>query len=186
MEESRRRARRRVEDAAARFRGGSEEQATTGIGVDLKPGDRVRLGDKGPKGTVVEVREGRGVVETSGARLQVPVEDLLYMGPPLREEPGTAQNSGPAASSWQGPEAEPETELDLRGLRVSEVGGLVDRALDQAILGGLGELRIIHGKGTGALRETVSELLSNDGRVSGFRLGGPGEGGAGVTIVSLR
>lgn len=186
MEESRRRARRRVEDAAARFRGGSEEQSATGIGVDLKPGDRVRLGDKGPKGTVVEVREGRGVVETSGARLQVPVEDLLYVGPPLREEPGTAQNSGPAASSWQGPEAEPETELDLRGLRVSEVGGLVDRALDQAILGGLGELRIIHGKGTGALRETVSELLSNDRRVSGFRLGGPGEGGAGVTIVSLR
>jgi DNA mismatch repair protein MutS2 len=66
------------------------------------------------------------------------------------------------------------------------VGIEVDRALDQAVLGGLGELRIIHGKGTGALRETIGELLAKDGRVSGFRMGGPGEGGAGVTVVRLR
>jgi DNA mismatch repair protein MutS2 len=62
----------------------------------------------------------------------------------------------------------------------------VDRALDQAVLGGLGELRIIHGKGTGALREAISEMLNGDGRVADFRMGGPGEGGAGVTIVRLR
>jgi DNA mismatch repair protein MutS2 len=90
------------------------------------------------------------------------------------------------ASSWQGPEAHPESEVDLRGLRVSEVGLEVDRALDQAVLGGLGELCIIHGKGTGALRATISKILDQDVRVSGFRLGGPAEGGAGVTIVRLR
>jgi DNA mismatch repair protein MutS2 len=53
-------------------------------------------------------------------------------------------------------------------------------------LGGLGEFRIIHGKGTGALRERISEILRNDGRVSEFRMGGPAEGGAGVTMVRLR
>ncbi|MBT8395627.1 MAG: Smr/MutS family protein, partial [Gemmatimonadetes bacterium] len=67
-----------------------------------------------------------------------------------------------------------------------EVGIEVDRALDQAVLGGLGELRIIHGKGTGALREAISEILKADGRVGDFRMGGPVEGGAGVTIVRLR
>ena len=62
----------------------------------------------------------------------------------------------------------------------------LDRALDQAVLGGLGEIRIIHGKGTGALRERVAELLGNDGRVLDFRMGTPAEGGAGVTVVRLR
>ena len=86
----------------------------------------------------------------------------------------------------QGPEPEAESEVDLRGYRVAEVGIEVDRALDQAVLGGLGELRIIHGKGTGALRERVSEILGADPRVREFRLGLHGEGGAGVTVVRLR
>ena len=67
-----------------------------------------------------------------------------------------------------------------------EVDIEIDRAMDQAVMGGLGEVRIIHGKGTGALRERVAELLGQDGRVLDFRMGTPGEGGAGVTVVRLR
>jgi DNA mismatch repair protein MutS2 len=71
-------------------------------------------------------------------------------------------------------------------MRVAEVELALDRALDQAVLGGLGELRIIHGKGTGALRERVTELLGGDPRVAEHRMGLPGEGGAGVTVVKLK
>ena len=75
--------------------------------------------------------------------------------------------------------------MHLRGLRADEVEGVLVPALDAAIQAGLPSLRIIHGKGTGALREVVRELLERDPRIDSFRMGGPGEGGAGVTIAEL-
>jgi DNA mismatch repair protein MutS2 len=186
LEEAQRRARRRVEQAAQRHR--SKEPAFSGQAFrgNLQAGDRVALSNSGSKGVVVEVREDRAVVEMAGVRLQLPLGDLRQLQPLPDDDRPRVSPGAAMASSWQGPEAQPVSEVDLRGLRVSEVGIEVDRALDQAILGGLGELCIIHGKGTGALRKTVSEILDQDVRVSGFRLGGPAEGGAGVTIVRLR
>ncbi len=186
LEAADRDARRRVEEAARRHRPGPKRKPGFPGDRELHPGDRVSLTGTGSKGTVVEIREARALVETAGVRLQVRVVDLVFLGPAAGDQEKTSSASAPLASSWQGPEADPEPEVDVRGLRVSEVGTEVDRAVDQAILGGLGELRIIHGKGTGALRESISEILTNDGRVSDFRMGGPAEGGAGVTIVRLR
>jgi DNA mismatch repair protein MutS2 len=60
------------------------------------------------------------------------------------------------------------------------------RALDEALLADLPELRIIHGKGTGALRQRVGEMLDADARVGEYRMGAPREGGAGVTVVNFR
>ena len=65
-----------------------------------------------------------------------------------------------------------------------EVHTLVSQV--SAIYEDLEELRIIHGKGTGALRQRVGELLKNDSRVRAYRMGGPTEGGAGVTVATLR
>ena len=59
------------------------------------------------------------------------------------------------------------------------------RGLDQAVLDDLEQLRIIHGMGTGALRKRVGEVLKMDRRVSEFRMGGPGEGGSGVTVATF-
>ena len=73
----------------------------------------------------------------------------------------------------------------MRGVRVDEVDDRVMQALDTAIRADLRELRIIHGKGTGALRSRVSEMLKKDTRVNGFRLGAWNEGGAGVTVAEL-
>jgi DNA mismatch repair protein MutS2 len=174
-----------VEAAARKHRKGRKQGDKDAKGPDLSPGDRVSLTGTGSKGSVVEVRDDRALVETAGVRLKVPIADLVYLGPAQEKTGG----SGPAshlASSWQGPEAEPEAEVDVRGLRVSEVGIEVDRAVDQAVLGGLGEIRIIHGKGTGALRKSISEMLEYDSRVKDYRMGGPSEGGAGVTVVRLR
>ena len=76
-------------------------------------------------------------------------------------------------------------EVDVRGMRVDEIDDIVMRALDAAVRADLRELRIIHGKGTGALRERVAELLRKDTRVKGFRLGLWNEGGSGVSVVDL-
>ncbi len=172
---SNREARRRVEEAARRYRPGKAPQPGIPVGDGgFQPGDRVGLTGTGSKGTVVEIREDRAVVEISGVRLQLSTGDLDFVGPPLPDPSGSPPQSSHLASSWQGPEAEPESELDLRGLRVSEIQMEVDRALDQAVLGGLGEVRIIHGKGTGALRARVGELLAEDARVEWVQDGWPG------------
>ncbi|HUR92903.1 MAG TPA: endonuclease MutS2 [Gemmatimonadaceae bacterium] len=83
------------------------------------------------------------------------------------------------------PEVHASTEVDLRGLRASEVEEVVMQAVDSAVLADLKVLRIIHGKGTGALRERVNEMLKKEPRVSSYRLGAWNEGGAGVTIAEL-
>jgi DNA mismatch repair protein MutS2 len=73
----------------------------------------------------------------------------------------------------------------LRGLRVDEMGYELSRAIDEAIFDDLSQLRIIHGKGTGALRKRVAEMLDLDARVQQHRMGGPTEGGAGVTVATF-
>jgi DNA mismatch repair protein MutS2 len=186
LDKAQRQARRRVEEAAGQLRPREKKSAPPAGTGHAGPGDRVRVSGTGSKGIVVEVREGRAVVETAGLRMQVPLEELSVLEPAEESGKKPSSQTAASASSWQGPEAEPASEIDLRGFRVADLGIEVDRAIDQAVLGGLGELRIIHGKGTGALRAAVSEILAADGRVSDFRMGGPGEGGAGVTIVRFR
>jgi uncharacterized protein (TIGR00290 family) len=75
--------------------------------------------------------------------------------------------------------------LDLHGVDPKEVGDLVDDWIDASRAAGLTHLRIVHGKGIGALRETVHARLRRRGDVAGFRLGGDGGGGWGATLVDL-
>ncbi len=76
-------------------------------------------------------------------------------------------------------------ELDLRGKRAAEVESELDRFLNDASRAGLPYARIIHGKGTGALRQVVQEQLTGHPLVTSFRNGEAGEGGDGVTIATL-
>ena len=80
---------------------------------------------------------------------------------------------------------EPSVVLDLRGAAADEAIDRTLAALDRAALASSPSLRIIHGKGTGALRERVAEMLRKDTRVRGFRLGAWNEGGAGVTLAEF-
>src|SRR5436853_7687014 len=91
------------------------------------------------------------------------------------------------AVAWHGdlPEFHARSEVDVRGLRAEELDSAVLQALDDAIRADLPALRIIHGKGTGALRARVAEMLGKDTRVKQFRLGAWNEGGAGVTVAEL-
>lgn len=77
-------------------------------------------------------------------------------------------------------------ELDLRGMMTDEAIGAVDLFLDNALLGKLETVRIIHGKGTGALRKAVREHLKRSKYVKEFRPGVYGEGEDGVTVVTLK
>jgi DNA mismatch repair protein MutS2 len=75
--------------------------------------------------------------------------------------------------------------VHLLGLRAEEVAGRLFPALDAAVQAGLPSLRVVHGKGTGVLREVVVELLEQDSRVISHRPGRMGEGGGGVTVAEL-
>ena len=77
-------------------------------------------------------------------------------------------------------------ELDLRGKTVDEAVVEIDRFIDDAEMAGIGQISLIHGKGTGALRTGVQAYLKNHPRVKSFRIGAYGEGDAGVTVVTLR
>lgn len=172
---------------AAPSAGGAQTGSGEAAGMNGLPwpeaGRRVRVAATGGVGTVLEVRDGRAIVETGGVRLQVPVAELTPLG--AAEEPKPPAAGAAAGTGWTAPEPDARPEIDLRGLRAEEVSGRLDPALDAASRAELGTLRVIHGKGTGALREVVADLLEGDPRVSSFRPGGPGEGGSGVTVVEL-
>ena len=183
IEEVAHEARRKVEQAAGRLRATPAQKASPRARSSApEAGDSVHIRSVGSRGRVVEVRAGRALVETGALRLEVPHDDLEPEAAPVGEEVGRRRGG------WRGPtrEAAPPIEVDLRGMRVDEIEAELNRALDEAMLGDLGELRIIHGKGTGALRQRVGEILAGDERVREFRMGGVGEGGAGVTVAIFR
>ena len=78
------------------------------------------------------------------------------------------------------------TELDLRGMSADEAIATLDIFLDNAMMANLASVRIIHGKGTGALRKAVHASLRRNKAVKSFRLGNYGEGESGVTVVELK
>ena len=142
---------------------------------------------------LVEIREDRGVIEVGELRLTVPLRDLTpHSAPETRSSTRPSpRSSGPAGVSDAGgsspsrPDFRIATEIDLRGLRVDEVEGTLNPAVDAAVVGDLPWLRVIHGKGTGALRERVGQLLAADPRIRLFRTGESNEGGTGVTVVEF-
>ncbi len=141
----------------------------------------------GATGKVIEARDGDLVVMLGSVRTTVPRASAKRMRKPKRTGDGGrgGEPAEPVAVIGNVPEVAAKFEVDLRGMRIGEVDGAVQLALDGAVLGDLPSLRIIHGKGTGALRERVAELLRDDARVKSFRLGAWNEGGAGVTVAEF-
>jgi DNA mismatch repair protein MutS2 len=142
------------------------------------PGDNVAVASLGGKlARVMELRGDEAVVAVGQVKMTVPIRTLSRVATAAAE----------TAVAWHGdlPEIEVRSEVNMRGLRVDEAELALLKALDAAIRADLRSLRIIHGKGTGALRERVTEMLQKDIRVKGFRVGAWNEGGTGVTIVDL-
>ena len=148
--------------------------------AEVSIGDFVEVETLGGRvGRVVEVRNDEAVVTVGVMKLAVPRTSLRI---------SSAESATPeVAVAIRGdlPEVHAPSEIDVRGMRVGEVEDIVMHAVDAAIRADLKTLRIIHGKGTGALRERVAEMLRKESRVTNFRLGAWNEGGAGVTVVEL-
>jgi DNA mismatch repair protein MutS2 len=143
-------------------------------------GDAVLVSTLGGKaGTIVEVRGDQARVLVGSLTLAVPRSALTHTAAP----PPPAVRV-PVLGDL--PEVDPVREVDLRGMRADEIEFVLQQAIDAAVRNDLRELRIIHGKGTGALRERVGEVLRIDHRVATHRWGAWNEGGAGVTVAELR
>lgn len=177
--EARRLVEEGIRDEGTRL--GDEEVATTGDGSDLSLGARVRL-DTGATGEIVELRsDGRAVVLVGAMRLVIKAGTLTRLrdreAAPVPRAPVRAPDAPTREAAW---------EIDLRGMRADEAEATVLAALDGAVLAEQPHLRIIHGMGTGVLRDTVRALLDRDGRVASFEFAPRQQGGTGVTIAVLR
>lgn len=185
----RREARREARDTAERgLRDSKARKASRrreprpGAGVDASLiGSVVRWDVSGRTGVLAEIRGDRGVVEVDGLRLTVPIHELS----PLDNREPRPGGTRRADVLERRPDFEVRSEVDLRGLRAEEVEAALIPVLDAAVVAELPWLRIIHGKGTGTLRQIVQDLLDRDPRIPGYRSGDPREGGTGVTVVEL-
>ena len=188
LDEAARAARRRVEEAATRQREkqpaerGRAPKPRRGAVLALEPGLRVRIESLGRTGTVVELRDGKVMVEAGSMRLSLPRDDLTPL--PAGDQEAQAPRARPSAG-YLNASSDARPEVDLRGMRPEEVDVVLGRAMDSAIMAGLPSFRIIHGKGTGALRAHVRKLLESDRRISVARPGELFEGGTGVTVVEF-
>jgi len=154
----------------------SEHDAKRGVPVEV--GDYVEVETLGGRmGQVVELRDGDAVVAVGNLKVSIPRKRLYR----IKHTPAPAQ----VVVRGDAPEIHASPEIDVRGMRVGDIDDIVMHAVDNAVRADLKSLRIIHGKGTGALRERVAEMLHKEPRIANVRLGAWNEGGAGVTVVEF-
>ncbi|RPI11489.1 MAG: endonuclease MutS2 [Zetaproteobacteria bacterium] len=156
--------------------GGTDDESP----LRIEPGQQVRIRHLGQVGTVVSDANAQGWVEVQlpVGKARVPLSALSPAGPaiPRREAP----------ISWTaGAGDDLSAEINVIGCTVEEATRRVERYLEDAVLGGLTRVRIIHGKGTGRLRRGVAALLKEHPLVANFQIASFDEGGAGATTVDL-
>jgi len=163
-----------------------------------KVGDRARSRTGGWEGRIAALEKGgrRGTLEAGGMRVVVEVDDLVpALGAPTTAGNGgrgdgaatstTAAATSNAAALRLARARTVASSLDLRGARVEEALEALDRYLDEASVAGLQSVTVIHGLGTGALRDAVRSAAATHPLVRGARPGERGEGGDGATVVSF-
>lgn len=152
----------------------------------LKIGDSVKVLSLNLKGTVSTLPNAKGdlFVQMGILRSQVNVKDLELLDEPSITAPGYHKTGGGKIKMSKS--ASVSTEINLLGKTVDEAIAELDKYLDDAYLAHIPSVRIVHGKGTGALRKGVHNFLRRHKYVSSYRLGEFGEGDAGVTIVEFK
>jgi DNA mismatch repair protein MutS2 len=146
---------------------------------NLVVGDEVKVLSYGQRGTLLEkVSNTEWVVQMGILKMKISDSDLEYIKPekePIVRTAGVKNRNGHV-----------KLELDLRGERYEDAILRTEKYIDDALLANYGRVSIIHGVGTGALRQGIQSYLKNNKRVKSFRFGEAGEGGLGVTVVELK
>lgn len=151
--------------------------------ADLKPGEAVEIRSLRQVGYVLSApaADGQVLVQAGIMKIKVSLSDLQRVSEsikaPVKRPAGDGVGSGIETIS---------PEIDLRGLTADDAALRLDKYLDDAYLAGLASVRIIHGKGTGALRQAVRAQLQAHPHVKGQRPGALSEGGDGVTVAELK
>jgi DNA mismatch repair protein MutS2 len=159
----------------------------------LSVGGRARIRGGRVEGTVAALDDESAWLEMGGKRMKIPRSELEPLG---RPEPGdgrrktgdgrkTKSASGESRSAAGGASSEPVREVNVIGRRLDEAIDEVEKALDEALVAGA-RLRVIHGHGTGRLREGLREHLRNHPSVASARAADAREGGNGATMVELK
>ncbi len=152
----------------------------------VKPGDKVDILTIGSQGTVLAAPNAKGEVEVQAGimKLKVNISQLRL----IKEKPAAQQKQKQTSVKMHtgAMDRTVRMECDVRGMTLDEALAQVDIYLDNAILAGMGEVSIIHGKGTGVLRNGIQQHLRHHMHVASCRLGVYGEGESGVTIVTLK
>ncbi|UVI28710.1 endonuclease MutS2 [Paenibacillus spongiae] len=177
-------ARRKLDEAAPEPR----KPAKAGKAKAAKPqrieaGDEVTVYSLNQRGHVVELSGNAAIVQLGIMKMKVALDDLELV---KRVEAAKTQQPKLAATLKRTRDDNVRMELDLRGDNLEEAIVEVDRFLDESFLAGLGQVYIIHGKGTGILRQGISDFLRRHKHVKSYRLGNYGEGGSGVTVAELK
>ena len=149
----------------------------------IQVGDVVEITAMGMKAEVEEVSADRVLTLKAGLMHITAREDEVFL---LEHQKKKEAPKSRGTGTSQLRTAAVPAEIDIRGMETLEAIPIVERYIDDAYLGRLESVRIIHGKGTGALRQTVHDTLRRHKRVKGFRLGRYGEGETGVTVVELK
>jgi len=151
----------------------------------IAPGAWVRVRGLGQVGQVVSISGGAAEIQIGQFKTRV---RLAQLEPATRAEAARREEASPAESSYavsrpSGPM--PPLEMQLLGWRAEQVGPELDRYLNDAYMAGLPFVRIVHGKGTGVLRQVVREYLRGHPLVKSFDFAAAREGGEGVTVAAL-
>lgn len=146
------------------------------------PGDRIVIKGIG-EGEVLEFKNNNVFVKSGLLKTRVKLSDIMILDKPKKKPVKTQHNVYRTSSRA---DADVKTEIDMRGETVDEALSELGHFIDRCVLNNIEEIRIIHGKGTGALRSAVTDYLKTHPNVSEYRLGRYGEGENGVTIAKLK
>ena len=146
------------------------------------PGDRIVIKGIG-EGEVLEFKNNNVFVKSGLLKTRVKLSDIMILDKPKKKPVKTQHNVYRTSSRA---DADVKTEIDMRGETVDEALSELGLFIDRCVLNNIEEIRIIHGKGTGALRNAVTDYLKTHPNVSEYRLGRYGEGENGVTIAKLK
>ena len=185
-------ARSRLNEASAKANPGIMAQKGVGQRIDLskiRVGDTVYVKKLDQKGTVMEIQDKDLTVQVGALRTKIKANACTFIAHKAEDKKpavSTGSRKNPASGAFLQKTANIGRDIDIRGMMVDEAEMVLGKFIDDAIIAGLSQVLIIHGKGTGALRKGVHAYLKSHRNVLSFQFADINEGGTGATVVELK